>query len=131
MATTRTGAGAAPCNVGSGKRRGEQQERGNACREQEQIAQPPAIGALDRRSAQQTHGGERDFRGHVAPQQVQRDRNRDGQRAEQEGRIEEGHSLSPGARRQVPEQREIERLGGVEQPVVDAGSPQVAFVPLP
>ena len=78
-------------DVGPGKRRGEQQQRDDARGEQEQIAKPAAIRALDRRPVQQPNRRERHVRGHVAPQEMQHDGDRDGQGAEQEGWIQERH----------------------------------------
>ena len=85
------GAPAAAAKYGPGECDREQQQRRDAGREQQQIAQPPAPRLLERRAPQQPHGGERHLRRDVAPQQVQRDRDGDGQRAEQERGIEERH----------------------------------------
>ena len=117
--------------VGPRERGGEQQQRRHPRREQQQIAQPPAPRLLDRRAAQQPHRGERHLRRHVAPQQVQHDRDGRGQRADQERGIEEGHGASllpPLPRGEIRQQREVERLRRVELHVVDAGAAQLALV---
>ena len=85
--------------------------------------------ALDRRAVQQPHGRERHFRRDVAPQQVQDDRDRDREGAEQERGIEERHPYFRRARAdEIAEQREVERLRRVELHVVDARAAQLAVV---
>ena len=126
----RDGAPAAAAKYGPGECRRKEQQRGDAGQEQQEIAQALAPRLFERRAAQQPDGGERHFRRDVAPQQVQRDRDGNGHRAGEEDRIQERHGgLLPAlACRQVGEQREVERLRGVELHVVDARAAQLAVV---
>ena len=113
------------------KRGGEQQQRRDTGREQKQIAQATSSRTRNRRSTQQPDGAERHFGRDVAPQEMQHDRHRDspGRRAEMPDRESSSAPTSvASARRQVRQQRKVERLRCIELHVVDARAAKLAVV---
>ena len=68
------------------ERQREQQHRRHPEREEQELAQALPARLLDPRAAQEAQVAERHARKTFAPQEVQDDRHRDGQRAEQERR---------------------------------------------
>ena len=113
------------------ERQREQQQRGDPQREQQQLAQPAAPMLLHRRALQQADRRKIDHDFGLAMEQVQQDRHRRRDGADQEQRRQKGHARTSEhalARHQVRHQPELERLRRLEQAVVDAGQAELAAV---
>jgi hypothetical protein len=87
--------GVLAADVGPRERRGEQRQRGDPQREQQQVAELARPAGLDRGAAQEADGGEGVRRRGVLLAQVEHHRQRHGQRREQEQRREEGQPHDP------------------------------------
>ncbi len=94
MATTRNGDGAAPCMYGRANAAASSSSATIARGEQQEVRNRRPERLFHRRSLQQPDGGERHVRRHVSLQQVQHDRDRDRQGADQERGIQERHACA-------------------------------------
>ena len=98
---------------GPRKRERQQQERGHPQRQQQQLAQMALLRVFDRRRAQQFHRGKLDVDLRLPLQQVQHDRNRRRHGSDEEERREKSHQNVRPSRRQIRQQRQLQRLIGV------------------
>src|SRR4029453_12818107 len=87
----RAGAGGRIRAGGPGGGATQQYPRANSGSKQQQIAQPTTLRSLDRRFAKQVDGRERHLGRHIAPQEVEDDREGDRDCANEERWIEKGH----------------------------------------
>jgi hypothetical protein len=79
-------------SVRAGECGGQQQQRSNASRKQQEIPEATTPRAGHRRMPQQPYGTEWNFRRDIAPEKMQHDWNGDRQRADEKCRIQEPHA---------------------------------------